>query len=317
LPDTASPTLPRLPYLDGADRDLALVRDRAAFRERSVVADDGTPLAVFEAGDPDRPTVLLVNALGASCLFLAPLAAALAAERHVLAWESRGLPDVTTLPDDADLSVPRHAADAAAVLAGTGRSAAGIVAFCSGTNVALEAIDTGLVAPARLVVVSPSIELPQAVARTDYQRTMPPIWRSVAGGGPRHAALVRALIKQAVPADDGSPEAELRRIDGLPFRTDASTYRYAVMQADCLARDRLGALGRIAAPTLVLHGRDDDVIHEATSAAVAQAVPGAAFAVVDGHGHFAIHGSPELHRTVAAFLAGDGRIANRQIGRDL
>jgi len=305
LPDTATPTLPRLPYLEGAERDLAIVRQGAIFREETVTAEDGTPLAVFEAGDPSRPTVLVVNALGSSCLLLAPLVRALAAGNHVMTWESRGLPDTTTLGDDADLSVPRHSADAAAILAARGRLAHRVVAFCSGANVALHAIDTGLIAPGRLCIVSPSMELPTAEARTDYQRTMMPMWESVAANGPAHAALVRALINQGRKPEPGTPEAEIHAIDGIPFGSDSATYRYARMQADCLTRDRLAALGRIAVPTLVLHGRGDDMIHEATSAAVAKAVPGAEFRVVDGHGHFAVHGSHELHGLVSAFL--DGR----------
>ena len=108
-------TEPRLPYLGEQERAFEIYQSRAAFRAASLLASDGVPLTILVAGDPRRPTVLLVNALGVSCLFVANLAMRLAEEYHVVSWESRGLPDQRSLPADArlidDAATPEEKAD--------------------------------------------------------------------------------------------------------------------------------------------------------------------------------------------------------------
>ena len=107
-----------LPYLDARQRAFDALRPLDALAAHTVTASDGVPLAAFEAGVPDAPTVLVVNALGVSAAFVAPLAARLAERHRVILWESRGLPDGGG--DAADLSLARHAQDAADVLAALG-----------------------------------------------------------------------------------------------------------------------------------------------------------------------------------------------------
>ena len=231
------PHLPQLPYLEAPERAFALFGERAVFRAETIAADDGVPLTVLEAGDPAKPTILLINALGVSCLFLTRLAALLSRDNHVLTWESRGLPDYDAPSGEGDFSVQRHAADAARVLAHKGRLPAGVVAYCSGSNVAVHALVEGIIDTDRLCIVSPSMELSTVTARTDYQRTMLPIWEKMSQSGPRYAALVRALIQQNRKPHDGTLESELSVVNNLPFRTDVSTHRYAQMQAACLKFD--------------------------------------------------------------------------------
>jgi len=294
----------RLPYLEAGERDFAVFRELEIFREDSVAAGDGTTLAVFEAGDAAKPTVLLINALGVSCLFLARLAAALTRDHHVLTWESRGLPDHAATADGVDLSVERHSRDAADILERKGRRADAVVAYCAGTNTAVHGIVNGVLDTGRLCIISPSMDIKTAAAKTDYQRTMLPIWEKVAQSGPRHAALIRALIRQNQKPRDGSLLSELNWLNNLPFRTDATTHRYAQLQAACLKFDWPVFLEQIKQPTLVLHGADDDIIHEATSAAVAAGIPGASFQKIPDCGHFAVYTSTPLHERISAFLNG-------------
>lgn len=294
----------RLPYVEDPERDFAVFRELGVFRQETVVASDGTELAVFEAGDAAKPTVLLINALGVSCLFLAKLAAALARDHHVLTWESRGLPDQAALADGGDLSIERHGRDAADVLERKGRRAEAIVAYCAGANTAVYGIANGILDAGRLCIISPSMEMKTVTAKTDYQRTMLPIWENVARSGPRFAALIRALIRQNQKPHDGSLESELTWLNNLPFRTDVSTHRYAQLQAECLKLDWSALLGRVDRPTLVLHGADDDIIHEETSEAVAAGISGASYQKIPDCGHFAVFTSAPLHERISAFLGG-------------
>ncbi|KWH32704.1 alpha/beta fold hydrolase [Burkholderia stagnalis] len=309
-----------LPYLDARQRAFDALRPLDALAAHTVTASDGVPLAAFEAGDPDAPTVLVVNALGVSAAFVAPLAARLAERHRVILWESRGLPDGGG--EAADLSLARHAQDAADVLAALGGAnghangranghVAAIVAYCSGANIAAYALDERLLAAGRLVIVSPSMEVAGVTERTLYQKSVLPLWQRIADGGAAYAGLVRVLLNQARRVDDGSLDYQLATLNGLPFGDDASICRYAAMQAACLREDWAARLARLALPALVLHGARDDVIHAATSRGVADALAGATLETIDDAGHFGVYTSRALQDRVAAFLndGGSGRAA--------
>ncbi|KVN38576.1 alpha/beta hydrolase [Burkholderia pyrrocinia] len=301
-----------LPYLDARQRAFDALRPLDALAAHTVIARDGVPLAAFEAGDRDAPTVLVVNALGVSAAFVAPLAARLAERHHVILWESRGLPDGGG--DAADLSLARHAQDAADVLAALGGAnarVAAIVAYCSGANTAVYALDERVLAAGRLVIVSPSMEVAGVTERTLYQKSVLPLWQRIADGGAAYAGLVRVLLNQARRVDDGSLDYQLATLNGLPFGDDASICRYAAMQAACLCEDWAARLARLALPALVLHGARDDVIHAATSRGVADALAGATLETLDDAGHFGVYTSRALQDRVAAFLndGGAGRAA--------
>ncbi|TCW84060.1 alpha/beta hydrolase [Burkholderia sp. SRS-46] len=296
-----------LPYLDARMRAFDALRPLDALAAHTVIASDGVPLAAFEAGDPDAPTVLVVNALGVSAAFVAPLAARLAERHHVILWESRGLPDGGG--DAADLSLARHARDAADVLAAFGGAdarVAALVAYCSGANPAVHALDERVLAAERLVILSPSMEVAGVTERTLYQKSVLPLWQRIADGGASYAALVRVLLNQARRVDDGSLDYQLATLNGLPFGDDASICRYASMQAACLREDWAARLARLALPALVLHGARDDVIHAATSRGVADALDGATLETIDDAGHFGVYTSRALQDRVAAFLNDGG-----------
>jgi pimeloyl-ACP methyl ester carboxylesterase len=294
----------RLPYLEDTERAFSMCRDMEVFSEDTLVASDGVRLRVLEAGDPSKPTVLLVNALGVSCLFLARLARILARDYHLLSWESRGLPDYASVEGEVDLSVERHSSDAAEILAWKGREATAIVAYCAGANIAVHGIANGTLSTGRLCIVSPSMEIATAAARTHYQRTMLPIWEKMSEMGPRYAGLMRALIRQNQKPHDGTLDSELHQLNNLPFRSAETTYRYGLLQAACLKFNWTDLLGKIKIPTFVLHGAEDDLIHEETSAAVAAGVDGASFLKLPDCGHFAIYTSDILHEHIRAFLGG-------------
>jgi pimeloyl-ACP methyl ester carboxylesterase len=301
--DTTS-NAPLLAYLEARERAFAVYEGRTVYAAHSMVASDGVPLTVFEAGDPEQPTVLLVNALGVSCLFLTEIARCLAQSHHVLSWESRGLPDEPSWRSDADLSIARHSMDAAEILAHKSCRPDAVVSYCSGANIAVYALAKQIIGTKRLCLISPSIELAAVSERTDYQRTMPQMWRQVARSGLRHAALVRALMQEGRKTEHGAIEDELYALNNLPFRSDESTYRYAQLQAACLEPDWGKLLGQAGTPALVLHGEQDDLIHIETSKAVARMIPGALFRNIRHHGHFAVYTSAELHQQVTAFLHG-------------
>lgn len=308
-PARANPFASRLPP---EVRGFAVLRTLEALRARSVTASDGTPLAAYEAGERGRPSVLVLNALGVSVAFVAPLVARLAADWHVIGWESRGLP--VAFGEDQDLTLARHARDAAEVLAalGDGRPrTAALVAYCAGSNIAAQALDARLLAADRLVMVSPSIELPGVADKTPYQSSVLPLWHRIATGAFAQAALVRVLLGQARRADDGTPDSQLAILNALPFGDDASILRYARLQHGCLREDWAARLARLGLPSLVLHGARDEVVHAAGSRAAAEAL-GARLEGIEDAGHFAVHTSRDLHERVAAFLKDAGTAGGKR-----
>ena len=69
--------------------------------------------------------------------------------------------------------------------------------------------------------------------------------------------------------------------------------------------DHSGDVGRIASPTLVIHGEEDRYVPPATARALAEAVPGARLLVLEGAGHLVfIERAAEVNREVLAFLGG-------------
>jgi pimeloyl-ACP methyl ester carboxylesterase len=289
------------PYLDATEQQGRLAAAGRVFTPRTIHSDDGLPLRVLTAGEPHRPAVLLINALGISGVFLARLATALAPRHYVVSWESRGLPDFDAARDDCDYSLARQVGDAAQILAALDVRPQAIVSYCSGSPVAALGLAEGRLTARAWCAISPSIQVP-GVAQTDYQRTMLPMWTQMVRTGPRHAALVRALIRKQMGEDDGSLAHELGRFNNRPFLTVESTLRYAQLQSACLEPDWPAVLARIAVPTLVLHASADDVIHRETSLGVAKHVPNAQFGEIPDAGHFAVYESDPLVERIDAFL---------------
>ena len=69
--------------------------------------------------------------------------------------------------------------------------------------------------------------------------------------------------------------------------------------------DHSGDVGRIASPTLVIHGAEDRYVPPANARALAEAVPGASLLVLEGAGHLVfVERATEVNREVLAFLGG-------------
>ena len=64
-------------------------------------------------------------------------------------------------------------------------------------------------------------------------------------------------------------------------------------------------MGRIASPTLVIHGSEDRYVPPANARALAEAIPGARLLVLEGAGHLVfVERAAEVNRGVLAFLGG-------------
>ena len=69
--------------------------------------------------------------------------------------------------------------------------------------------------------------------------------------------------------------------------------------------DHSGDVGRIASPTLVIHGAEDRYVPPPNARALAEAVPGARLRIIEGAGHLVfVERAAGVNREVLAFLGG-------------
>ncbi len=121
--------------------------------------------------------------------------------------------------------------------------------------------------------------------------TAPSTLRMVLGAPPRDrdaaadraAAVFRHIGSQGFPFDEPSVRERASRAFDRDPRAGAGTMRQ--MGAIVKSGDRTRELRRITAPTLVIHGDYDRMVHPSGGRATAAAIPGARLHTVTGLGH--------------------------------
>ena len=94
--------------------------------------------------------------------------------------------------------------------------------------------------------------------------------------------LFGAIGGGGFPRDEG----ELRELAALSFERGVNHHGTERQLAAILASgDRTLALGRITAPTLVIHGKSDRLVRPSGGRATARAIPGARLELIEGMGH--------------------------------
>jgi pimeloyl-ACP methyl ester carboxylesterase len=304
----------RFPYLGVAEQGFEVCARAALLEYRTIEAGDGRPLATFTAGPASAPVVLVVNPLGASCLFFAKLIERLVRTRRVVTWESRGLTE--RFPEapagDHEWAPDTQVGDLAAVLAAAKVARVeSVIAYCSGSYTALYAAATGAITASRIALISPPLEVEAAGpgdGRTLYQQTVPPLLSRIARHGPKTAAVIRAILRQGSHAAPGDPDYELHVLNNLPFRGDDSTYRYASLHAAWHHTPWRDLLANLDAQTAIFHGTDDDLVHTDTVTALTAAIRGAELRVYERQGHFAVYTCEALIGDVVRFSAAEGAL---------
>ncbi|YAL83415.1 alpha/beta fold hydrolase [Dermacoccaceae bacterium W4C1] len=99
-----------------------------------------------------------------------------------------------------------------------------------------------------------------------------------------HLRLTAHIAGRAHPIDDVT-EAEIAAIGWDRAQGDLAAGSARQIQAIQRSGDRTEQLRTIAAPTLVIHGDRDPMVHPSGGAATAAAIPGARHLVIPGMGH--------------------------------
>ena len=287
--------------LDGVDR-VVDARVRADFGEwcRSAVLErpDGALVPAYAAGDPAAPAVVIASACGMPARLAERWMRRLAADHHVLTWESRALfadPGVGDLDADRHADVPvdvqAQAGDLVAVMDHFGVADAHVAGLCGGAVVALEA---AAAEPGRISSLSlwhGDLDLGPDTPKTDHQRNLQALME-LAAGSAEDAARLHAVVCQAILQ---SVPPDLAHLVLYPYVTPELLHRYSRLNGAIMGHDLSDRCGDVTQPTVVVTSRDDETAHPEGSRLLAAGLPRARLVVNDHGDHLSVfRGEPAL-----------------------
>jgi pimeloyl-ACP methyl ester carboxylesterase len=276
MTDRSRPSLPSLPETQFIGLDaaaLGLRGPRASYRETG------------PRGPAEGLPVLLLHGIGSNATGWRYVLDDLGATRRIIAWNAPGY----WLSDDFVNEAPRiedYADVAAALLAALGVARAHVVGSSFGGLIAagLAARHAGCVGSLTLLGASAGFRAKSAEERAQRLAMRA---ESIREGG---LALANGRWQRLVAADS-APE-----VVTLLQRTLAATHPRGMMQAARAidAGDLIGDFApRIAAPTLVGCGTEDQINPVPVSEAIAAAIPGARLVLMPGVGHISKLEAPQ------------------------
>ncbi|MFN2588472.1 MAG: alpha/beta fold hydrolase [Actinomycetota bacterium] len=255
---------------------------RVAYEDASTIVEvrgQRARLVDLGAGDP----VVVLHGWGGRIESMAPVISCLAGARRVLSLDLPGFGE--SPPPESAWGTPEYADFVIAVLAGAGVTRAHFVGHSFGAKTSLYLAATAGPLVSRLVL-----------AGSSGLRTAPSFKARVRRGASRAGRAAGRF---------GSPGRALR---GALYRRIASEdYRNAGPLRPTLVKvvnEDLGPLlPRVAVPTLLVWGTDDDAVPVAHARAMERAIPDAGLVLFEGAGHFAYLDEPDRFcRVVRNFL---------------
>ncbi len=226
--------------------------------------------------------VLLVQGLGYPRWGWEPVVERLADEFRLISFDNRGIGESEVPPGP--YTAMEMAGDAVAVLDAAGIEKAHVMGASLGGMIAQELV----------------LAHPERVDRLALICTTP--------GGPEAYPLPEPTLRLLAEAPSLAPQDALRLfienamvargalVDELYARRLASPPDPAGWQAQAAAGatfDAFGRLGEIVAPTLVVHGTEDNVVDPRNAELLATRIPGARLELVPGTGHMLFWEQPD------------------------
>ena len=229
--------------------------------------------------------VLLIHGLGYTREGWGPLRERLAARYRVLSFDNRGIGESEIPPGP--YTVDELAGDAVRVL------------------------DEARIEHAHVVGASLGGFAAQALAAAWPERVDRLVLACTSPGGPDAYPLPPGTLQLMAEAGSLAPEVALRRFvenalaPGAPTGLVDEIYAYRVAHppdpvgwasqaAAGASWDADGRLGRIAAPTLVVTGTEDQVVDPRNSPLLAERIPDARLELIEGAGHMLFWEQPEV-----------------------
>lgn len=265
----------------------------------------GRPLSYIEAGA--GPDIVVVNAYGVSTQLWRPVVERLGRTNRVLLWDMRGFADGER---DLRFKLADHAADLVEILDHAGSDRPHLLAYCSGTKVALTAYDRLRDKVQSLAFVGGNFWPMQDFGpmRCRFAINLYNLAQMVEKR-PFMAPVVVTMMRNKIIALPSVTEnmslipEEYRDLVVGPFTSKEAVRTYAGLVMDYYSVDATPSLDALSAPTLVIGAQADAVVDPSLSTAAAARIPGAEFVAIEDFNHFCMVEAPDrLADIVAGFV---------------
>jgi 3-oxoadipate enol-lactonase len=255
-------------------------------------ANDGVRIYWEETGGGEP--LLLIMGLGYSHRMWHRTTPVVSQRFRTIQFDNRGVGDSDVPPGPYPIAV--MAADAAAVLDAAGVRCADIYGVSMGGMIAQEFALQYPERVRRLILGCTACGGPNVVRADDE------VNRVVMARG---KMTLEEGIEAMVPYiyDSGTPRARIEEDLAIRRRTYPSAAGYIGQLQGILSWESYSRLGRISAPTLVIHGECDRLVPPGNGQLVAEAIPEAKFVAIPNASHLYMTDQPETsHEIVMSFL---------------
>jgi pimeloyl-ACP methyl ester carboxylesterase len=252
-------------------------------------------------GDPQAPTILLVNGLGSQMTWTTGEFCETLVSRvfQVIRYDNRdtGLSTWPTQP----YGIADMARDGVAVLDAAGAARAHVVGISMGGIIVQRmAIDhPGRIASMTSIMSTPSpaelVSTPEA--HTALHSVPPDPEQDLEAYLAQMIRRSRIFESPAWPASDGELREKLLAAYRRAYNPDGAQRHMAAIGVD---GDRTEGLRTLKIPALVIHGAEDPLVNPSAGRATANAIPGATLKIIPGMGHDL---PPALYDVVADAIA--------------
>ena len=216
----------------------------------------------------------------------------LAARGHrCLAPDLYGFGASEALPGKADYSIPGFADAVIGLLEVLGTGPVVLAGLSMGGYIALDLIHRRPDLVAALVLADTRAE-----ADTDEARQRRADQQTFLGGGGERSSLAEGMLDTLISKRGPERESAIETAQRFMLATPVEAW-IGALEAMRTRGDATPWLGRIAVPTLVVVGEDDNLTPVAAATTLAEGIPGAELVVIDGAGHLSNLESPHEFTT--------------------
>jgi 3-oxoadipate enol-lactonase len=262
-------------------------------------ADIGGNTLFYERRGSGDPLLLIMGMSGNSAHWDEPFAGRLERDFELVMFDNRGIG--RSSPVAADFTIGDMASDTTALMDAVGLDAAHVMGISMGGMIAQE---LALAAPGRVRGLVLGCTYPGGPGSS---LAGPDVMQRLAGpmmSGDREAAI-RAGWEANVSRGFAAQDEHWSRFHDVATRHPA-TVEVIMRQMGAVGQhDTSDRLAGITAPTLVIHGTDDEMLSVRNAEIIAEKIPGARLEILDGVGHLFFWEKPEQSaQLVSEFLAG-------------
>ncbi len=278
-------------------------------QRRTVISTDGTPIAVYIAGNGSRDLVLAPG-LGANILCWKYILEGFKDVYRMVTWDPRGTYDSGSPRDERDLDMPHHVHDLESIVAALNLENFVLAGWSMGVQISLE-----------YTIRHPDRVLALALINGHYGNLLGdvldltwarPLFRSLVGALRMVSPAVKSVAPPVLRSTLMTPllayagvlrepvalfPAILERFSHLDF------HRYIGMIALLDQHSTGPSLSRIRVPTIITAGTKDFLTPPSVGFRMQKAIRGAELVLLEGGTHYAMMELPgELHAVMESFF---------------